>query len=57
VEVWTWNREREMEANLRPVSRLKPGVWTFGVLPTEIFGEIQTRLRAVLQQRGIFRVD
>jgi hypothetical protein len=23
--------------DLRPVSRLKPGVWTFGVLPAELF--------------------
>ena len=37
--------------DLRPVSRSKPGVWTFGVLPTEIFDEIQAKLRAILRQR------
>jgi hypothetical protein len=35
--------------DLRPVSRLKPGVWTFGVLPTEIFDEIRAKLRQILQ--------
>ena len=43
--------------DLRPISRSKPGVWTFGVLPTEIFEEIQARLRAVLRQRRILRTD
>lgn len=43
--------------DLRPVSRSKPGVWTFGVLPAEIFDEIQMKLRAVLQQRRTFRAD
>ena len=41
--------------DLRPVSRSKPGVWTFGVLPKEIFVEIQTKLRRILQQRQTFR--
>ena len=43
--------------DLRPVSRSKPGVWTFGVLPSEIFGEIQAKLRTVLLQRRTFRTD
>jgi hypothetical protein len=43
--------------DLRPVSRSKPGVWTFGVLPTEIFDEIQAKLRGVLQQRRTLRSD
>jgi hypothetical protein len=43
--------------DLRPVSRLKPGVWTFGVLPTEIFDEIRARLRTVLQQRRTLRTE
>ena len=43
--------------DLRPVSRAKPGVWTFGILPTEIFDEIQARLRNLLQQRRTFRTD
>ena len=43
--------------DLRPVSRVKPGVWTFGVLPSELFGEIQTKLRAMLRQRRTMRTD
>jgi hypothetical protein len=43
--------------DLRPVSRLKPGVWTYGVLPTEIFAEIQAKLRTLLEQRRTFRSD
>jgi hypothetical protein len=41
--------------DLRPVSRSKPGVWSYGVLPTEIFDEIQAKLRAVLRQRRTLR--
>ena len=43
--------------DLRPVSRSNSGVWTFGILPTEIFDEIQARLRNLLQQRRTFRTD
>ena len=43
--------------DLRPVSRLRPGVWTFGVLPTELFDEIRTRLRQMLRQRGTVRTE
>jgi hypothetical protein len=43
--------------DLRPVSRLKPGVWAFGVLPMEIFDEIQSKLRTVLHQRRTLRTD
>jgi hypothetical protein len=43
--------------DLRPVSRAKPGVWTFGILPSEMFDEIRTKLRAVLQQRRTIRTD
>ena len=43
--------------DLRPVSRLKPGVWTFGVLPTEIFDEIRAKLRTVLLQRRAVRSE
>jgi len=43
--------------DLRPISRSKPGVWTFGVLPTEIFGEIQAKLRSILHQRRTFRTE
>jgi hypothetical protein len=37
--------------DLRPVSRRAPGVWAYGVLPVEVFREVQDRLRAVLRQR------
>lgn len=43
--------------DLRPISRSKPGVWTFGVLPTELFEEIQAKLRTLLQQRRTFRAE
>jgi hypothetical protein len=43
--------------DLRPVSRSKPGVWTFGVLPTELFDEIRDKLRAVINQRRIARSE
>jgi hypothetical protein len=43
--------------DLRPVSRSKPGVWTFGILPREIFEEIQARLRTLLRQRRTFRTE
>lgn len=41
--------------DLRPVSRARPGVWTFGVLPTEVFDEIREKLRAVMRQRRTLR--
>lgn len=37
--------------DLRPVSRTRPGVWTFGVLPAELFDEIRAGLRTALHQR------
>ena len=43
--------------DLRPISRPKPGVWTFGVLPTEIFEEIQAKLREILLQRRTMRTE
>ncbi len=43
--------------DLRPVSRLKPGVWTFGVLPTEIIDEIRAKLRTILRLRRIARSE
>ncbi len=43
--------------DLRPIARSKPGVWTYGVLPAEIFAEIQAKLRHILQQRRTFRTD
>lgn len=41
--------------DLRPVSRAKPGVWTFGVLPVEVFDEIRAKLRAIVRQRQTVR--
>ncbi|HTW72988.1 MAG TPA: type II toxin-antitoxin system PemK/MazF family toxin [Acetobacteraceae bacterium] len=41
--------------DLRPISRAKPGVWSYGVLPQEVFAEVQTRLRAVLGQGRVMR--
>jgi len=43
--------------DLRPVSRLRPGVWTFGVLPVEIYEEIQAKLRRILHQRRTVRTE
>jgi hypothetical protein len=43
--------------DLRPVSRAKPGVWTFGVLPTELFDEIRAKLRSILDQRRTLRAE
>jgi hypothetical protein len=43
--------------DLRPVSRSKPGVWTYGVLPRELFAELQGVLAKVLDQRRIFRAE
>ena len=43
--------------DLRPVSRSKPGVCTFGILPAETFEEIQVKLRRILQQRQTFRTE
>lgn len=41
--------------DLRPISRTKPGVWSYGVLPVELFAELQSRLRLELEQRRIQR--
>jgi hypothetical protein len=41
--------------DLRPISRTKPGVWSYGVLPRELFDELQARLRSVLDQRRVQR--
>lgn len=43
--------------DLRPVSRAKPGVWTFGVLPAEIFEEIRNKFSAIAQQRRTTRTE
>ena len=43
--------------DLRPVSRLRPGVWTFGVLPTEIFNEIRAKLSQIVQRRRTLRTE
>ena len=41
--------------DLRPVSRRRPGVWSYGVLPIEIFEEIRAKLRLQLRQRPTVR--
>ena len=41
--------------DLRPIARTRPGLWTYGVLPKELFDELQERLRRVLVQRRIAR--
>jgi hypothetical protein len=41
--------------DLRPISRAKPGVWSYGVLPREVFDELRSRLRSVLDQRRVKR--
>jgi hypothetical protein len=43
--------------DLRPISRTKPGVWTYGVLPRELFEALQTQLRRIIDQRRITRTD
>jgi hypothetical protein len=37
--------------DLRPISRARPGVWSYGVLPQELFDEIRERLRFIRDQR------
>lgn len=41
--------------DLRPISRAKRGVWTYGTLPNDLFEEIRDRLRNVVNQRRIRR--
>ncbi len=41
--------------DLRPISRTKPGVWTYGVLPLELFEALKARLRSVRDQRRMQR--
>jgi hypothetical protein len=41
--------------DLRPISRSKPGVWTFGVIPAEIFDAVRVKLRAIARQRRTLR--
>jgi len=43
--------------DLRPISRTRPGLWTFGVLPTEMFDEIGAKLRGIVQQRRTIRTE
>jgi hypothetical protein len=43
--------------DLRPISRSRPGVWTFGVLPVELFDEIRAKLRTILRQRQTVRTE
>jgi len=41
--------------DLRPISRSKPGVWTFGVIPAEIFDAVRVKLRAIARQQRPIR--
>jgi hypothetical protein len=41
--------------DLRPISRTKPGVWSYGVLPQELFEEVRQRLRSIRDQRQVRR--
>ena len=43
--------------DLRPISRVKPGVWTYGVLPRELFEALQARLQRILDQRRVTRTE
>src|SRR5579859_6181226 len=43
--------------DLWPISRSRPGVWTFGVLPVELFDEIRAKLRTILRQRQTVRTE
>jgi hypothetical protein len=43
--------------DLRPVSASRPGVWSYGVLPVEVFAEIKARLVALRAQRRVVRPE
>jgi hypothetical protein len=43
--------------DLRPISPSKPGVWSYGVLPQEIFDELRDRLRLIRDQRRVKREE
>ncbi|WP_119677948.1 type II toxin-antitoxin system PemK/MazF family toxin [Indioceanicola profundi] len=37
--------------DLRPVSHERPGVWTYGVLPEELFADIRAMVRSIIEGR------
>lgn len=41
--------------DLRPIARHKPDVWTFGVLPVELFAEVQAKIRTLAALRRVSR--
>lgn len=41
--------------DLRPISRSRPGIWSYGVLPREMFEDVQMRLRLVRDLRRVRR--
>jgi hypothetical protein len=43
--------------DLRPISRSRPGVWSYGVLPQELFEEVRERLRSIRDQQRRVRRD
>ena len=43
--------------DLRPITRSKPGVWSYGVLPQEVFDAVRERLRLIRDQRRVKREE
>jgi hypothetical protein len=43
--------------DLRPVVRGRPGVWSYGVLPGEVFADIQEALRRLGSLRRVMRPE
>ena len=43
--------------DLRPISRSRPGVWSYGVLPVEVFDEVRARLQLIRDQRRVKREE
>jgi hypothetical protein len=41
--------------DLRPISRSRPGIWSYGVLPQELFEDVRGRLRSMRDQRRVRR--
>ena len=43
--------------DLRPIGRTRPGVWSYGALPVELFADIQSGLRSLVAARAVRRND
>src|SRR5262249_49004048 len=37
--------------DLRPISRERPGVWSYGIVPVDFFDELKSKLKNLLTQR------